>query len=138
AENPQGLPRLLRVENRRDVQDRGVGRGTADGCRAVRGRRECSASQVLSRVAPPRASANTLGRGAGQILKVGSTGGGPGERVPSGRMAALKLSKEGLRLLRCTDLDFEGRATIDPGGGQKPFTIRQLLPSLRRLARRGR
>jgi hypothetical protein len=78
---------------------------------------------------PPGASANGLVQGAGRALHLQPAG--HSAALGFARMAKLRLSPYGLRLLRCNNIQLDGRTTISRGG--KQFTIEELLPLLKQL-----
>src|SRR5262249_14380858 len=70
----------------------------------------------------PGASANSLFRGAGTPLKLPEKGGA----LPFRRKSTLKLSKDGLRLYRCSELTLDATATISRNDGAQ-LTVKQQL-----------
>src|SRR5262249_43518486 len=79
---------------------------------------------------PAGASANALVKGTGKDFMLKPDNGNNAQALAFDRKAKLKLSPEGERLNNCNDLQLEGHTTIIRDG--KPFTIKRLLPALRK------
>ena len=82
----------------------------------------------------PGAPAENLFRGAGAPIKLRDDGGKANDGLRFGRKTTLKLSKEGLRLHRCTALTIESTATITRDDGTQ-LTLKEQLRLLAKKAR---
>ena len=95
---------------------------------------EAAARRACPAEPPPGAAADSLFRGAGAPIKLRDDGGKANDGLRFGRKTTLKLSKEGLRVHRCTELTIESTATITRDDGTQ-LTLKEQLRLLTKKAR---